>query len=124
MSRGPITVKFRVSLCINPDGIIPGHASKPYFNFISRTGPDKNTITPVEMAESENNHEIVNLHRISDAGRKRKEEKGRKENDAFGAGGLLPLHLGGACAPEADETGYLCGSSRLRSRNAEDAGRF
>ncbi|MDR2743898.1 MAG: hypothetical protein LBB66_01670 [Desulfovibrio sp.] len=59
----------------NPDGIIPGNKNKPYFNFIAHVGPDKNTITLLEMSESKDNHEIVNLHWISDAGRKRKEGK-------------------------------------------------
>ena len=57
----------------SPDGVFAGHASEPRFNFVSRTGPDKSTLTLLEMAETKNNYEIINLHWASNRQRSQKE---------------------------------------------------
>jgi hypothetical protein len=62
----------------NPDLVVPGHKEKPYFNFLSRMGDDKNTIVLLELSDQKNNFEIVNLHWINDKGRVEKEKKGEK----------------------------------------------
>jgi phage-related protein (TIGR01555 family) len=59
----------------SPEAILPANPDKPYFNFIKRVGLDKSSIVLLELAETKNNHEIVNLHWISDEGRERKERK-------------------------------------------------
>jgi len=45
-----------------PDLVVPGHSEKPYFNFVSRIGDNKNTVVLLELADVKNNYEIVNLH--------------------------------------------------------------
>jgi len=62
----------------NPDGIFPGHASKPYFNFASRVGEGKSTITLLEIAKTKDYYEIVNLHWLENVARGRKERKGER----------------------------------------------
>lgn len=57
----------------NPDGIFPGSSKEPRFNFVSRIGDDKSTLTLLEMAETKDNYEIINLHWIKDRQRKQKE---------------------------------------------------
>ena len=58
----------------NHDGIFPGHETEPRFNFVSRTGINKNALTLVEMAETKDSFEIINLHWIGDRQRKQKEK--------------------------------------------------
>ena len=63
----------------NPDGVFPGHDTEPRFNFVSRTGVDKSAITLLEMAETKDNYEIINLHWIKNRQRIQKEKMGVKE---------------------------------------------
>jgi hypothetical protein len=57
----------------NPEIVVPGNPKKPYFNFISRVGKDKNTITLLEMSETKSHYEIVNFHWAGNRQRKQKE---------------------------------------------------
>ena len=59
----------------NPDIVVPGHEDKPYFNFVSRVGVNKNTVVLLEMSENNDNFEIVNLHWLRDRQRRQKEKK-------------------------------------------------
>jgi len=56
-----------------PDGIFPGDPKEPRFNFVSRIGPDKSTITLLEMAETKGAYEIINLHWVNNRQRSQKE---------------------------------------------------
>lgn len=64
-----------------PEEIFPGNAEKPYFNFVSRVGEDKSTITLLEVAETKDNFEIVNWHIARDRTRAQIERKGKKIKD-------------------------------------------
>ena len=65
----------------NPDMIVPGHKDKPYFNFVSRVGIDKNTVVLLELAETKENYEIVNLHWIDDRATQQKIARGGKNKN-------------------------------------------
>jgi len=63
------------SALYKPDAVLEGNAKKPYFNFISRTGPDKSAISLLQVKKTgSGNLEVVNMHWIDDAGRKSKEQ--------------------------------------------------
>lgn len=63
----------------DPDDILPANQDKPaYFNFLSRIGKDKSTIVLLEMSETKDNYEIVNLHYLKDRQRSQKERKGER----------------------------------------------
>jgi len=62
-----------------PELIIPGHGEKPYFNFVSRIGKNKNTIVLLELSETKEGYEIVNLHWARDKSRVLIENKGAKQ---------------------------------------------
>ena len=62
----------------HPEEILPANQDKPaYYNFITRIGDDKNTITLLEIAETKDNYEIVNFHWLNNRQRSQKEKKNR-----------------------------------------------
>jgi phage-related protein (TIGR01555 family) len=62
----------------NPDLVAPGHGEKPYFNFIAQTGPEKNSITLLEVSETKDSFEIVNWHWGDSRSRRKIEKKGER----------------------------------------------
>ncbi len=67
------------------DSVLPANKNKrSYFNFISRIGENKNTVVLLEMSETKNNYEIVNLHFLKDRQRRQKE---KRAEEIYGAGG-------------------------------------
>ena len=58
----------------NPDIVVPGHENKPYFNFVSRVGVDKNTVVLLEASGNNDYFEIVNFHWLKDRQRRQKEK--------------------------------------------------
>lgn len=58
-----------------PDAVVRGHQDKPYFNFLSSAGANKSSITLLEVAETKNNYEIINMHWLGGRQRKQKERK-------------------------------------------------
>lgn len=60
-----------------PETVLPGNDAEPYFNFISRVGPDKNAIVLLSFKATNEYLEIVNFHWINDRGREQKEGAGK-----------------------------------------------
>jgi hypothetical protein len=50
----------------NPDAIVPAHDQFPYFNFMSRVRDDKSNIVLLDLTETEDFYEIVNIHWIGE----------------------------------------------------------
>jgi hypothetical protein len=57
---------------------LPGHETKPRFNFIARVGENKSSVVLLEVAETAENYEIVNLHWLHERQRTQKEKMGEK----------------------------------------------
>ena len=67
------------------DSVVPANKKKPaYFNFMCRIGENKHTVVLLEMSETKDSYEIVNLHFLKDRQRKQKEKRGE---EIYGAGG-------------------------------------
>ena len=66
------------SALYEPDAIIPGNANKPYYNFIARTSPEKNSVVLLEVANNKDNFEIVHIHWAKNKQRKSLERKGER----------------------------------------------
>jgi len=63
----------------NPYVILPGGDKKPYYNFISKTGENKNAITLLQVENTNSGYlEIVNFFRINDKALRNKERKAKK----------------------------------------------
>jgi hypothetical protein len=56
-----------------PERVLKANAEKPYLNFISRTGENKSAIALLDVTETKDNFEIVNLHWARDESREQKE---------------------------------------------------
>lgn len=62
-----------------PDRVLHGGGDKSYYNFISRTGENKNAVSLLQVKNTNSGSlEIVNIYRIDDKGVKKKEHKAKK----------------------------------------------
>ena len=59
-----------------PDIVLHGGGNKPYYNFISMTGEDKNAISLLQVENTNSgNFEIINMYWINNRGKSRKERR-------------------------------------------------